>query len=91
MKVDLIIGGVDSDSNEEANFLSKKKFSRMIEDTVKRNSLSYMDAVIHLCQENMIEVEDVKKYLSTSIKQRIEMEAMNLNFLDKGNSKSLSE
>lgn len=91
MKVDLIIGGVDSDSNEEANFLSKKKFSRMIEDTVKRNSLSYMDAVIHLCLENTIEVEDVKKYLSTSIKQRIEMEAMKLNYLDKGNSKSLSE
>lgn len=90
MKVDLIVGGVDSNDGE-ANFLNKKKFSRMIEDTVKKKSLSYMDAVIHLCDDNSIEIDDVKKYLSTSIKERIEMEAMNLNYLDKGDSKTLPE
>lgn len=61
----------------------------MIEDTVKKRNLSYMDAVIYLCEDNLIEIDDVKKYLSTSIKERIEMEAMNLNYLEKGDSKSL--
>ena len=42
-----------------------------------------MDAVICLCEENTIEVEDVKKYISTSIKEKIELEAMNFNFLPK--------
>jgi hypothetical protein len=81
MKVDMIMGGVDS--SDTASFLSKKKFSKMIEDTVRQKVMTYMDAVIYLCEENTIEVEDVKKYISTSIKEKIELEAMNLNFLPK--------
>ncbi len=63
--------------------MSKKKFTRMVEDTVKKKSLTYMDAVVHLCDDNQLEIEDVKKYIATSIKEKIEMEAMNLNYLDK--------
>jgi len=85
LKVDFIQGGADSptDEKEESNFLSKKRFSKMIEDTVRKMSMSYMDAVVYLCEENTIEIDDVKKYLSPSIKDRIETEAMNLNFLEK--------
>ena len=82
MKVDMILGGVDS-SDDTTSFLAKKKFSKMIEDTVRQKIMSYMDAVVYLCEENTIEIEDVKKYLSTSIKEKIELEAMNLNFLPK--------
>ena len=84
MKVDFIQGGSDApEEKEESNFLSKKRFSKMVEDTVRKMSMSYMDAVVYLCDENTIEVEDVSKYLSPSIKERIEAEAMNLNFLEK--------
>jgi hypothetical protein len=85
MKVDFIQGGADSptDEKEESNFLNKKMFSKLIEDTVRKMSMSYMDAVVYLCEEMTIEIEDVKKYLSVSIKERIEAEAMNLNFLEK--------
>ena len=82
MKVDLIVGGTDS-GEEESNFLSKKKFTKMVEDAVRKKSLSYMDAVVYLCDDNQLEIEDVKKYISTSIKEKIEMEAMNLNYLEK--------
>lgn len=85
MKVDFIQGGADSPTEEkqESNFLSKKRFSKMVEDTVRKMSMSYMDAVVYLCDENTIEIDDVKKYLSVSIKERIEGEAMNLNYLEK--------
>lgn len=72
--------------SSENNFLSKKKFTKMIETVVKTKSLSYMDAVIYLCDENNMELEDVKKFISLNIKERIEAEAMNLNFLPKGNT-----
>jgi len=81
-KVDMIMGGVDS-SEDESNFINKKKFTRMTEDTVRTKSMSYMDAVVYLCEENNLEIEDVKKYITTSIKEKIELEAMNLNFLAK--------
>jgi len=74
---------MDSSQN---NFLSKKKFTKMIETTVRTKGLTYMDAVVHLCDENSIELEDVKKFISLNIKERIEAEAMNLNFLPKGNT-----
>lgn len=74
---------MDSSQN---NFLSKKKFTKMIETTVRTKGLTYMDAVVHLCDENSIELEDVKKFVSLNIKERIEAEAMNLNFLPKGNT-----
>jgi tryptophanyl-tRNA synthetase len=85
LKVDFVQGGADSptDEKEESNFLSKKRFSKMVEDNVRKMSMSYMDSVVYLCEENTIEIDDVKKYLSSSIKDRIESEAMNLNFLEK--------
>lgn len=82
-KVDMILGGVDS-SEDESNFMNKKKFTRMVEDTVRTKSMSYMDTVVYLCEVNNLEIEDVKKYIALSIKEKIELEAMNLNFLDKG-------
>ena len=74
------------EDSEETNFLTKKRFSKMVEGTVRNKRMSYMDAVVYLCEDNNIELEDVKKFLSPSIKDRIEAEAMGLNFLPKGNT-----
>tara|TARA_R110000868_G_scaffold30953_4_gene113894 strand:+ start:6654 stop:6884 length:231 start_codon:yes stop_codon:yes gene_type:complete len=65
--------------------LTKQKFTRMIEDTVQSHRLSYMDAIIHLCEKNNMEIEDIKKYISDPIKEKVEAEASKLNFLPRGN------
>ena len=70
----------------EDNFLTKSKFTKLIESTVSELKISYMDAVLHLCDKNDIEPEDVKKFISPIIRDKIEAEAMNLNFLPKQNS-----
>ena len=85
MKVDFQMGGVDS-SQEESNFMNKKKFTKMVEDCVRTKSMTYMDTVVYLCEQNNLEIEDVKKYIAISIKEKIEVEAMKLNFLEKGGS-----
>ena len=64
--------------------MTKSKFTAMIKDTVERGNMSYMDAVIHLCEINKLELEDVKKFISEPIKEKLEAEAMELNFLPKG-------
>jgi hypothetical protein len=45
--------------------------------------MNYIDAVVYLCEDNNLEIEDIKKYIAISIKEKIELEAMNLNFLEK--------
>ena len=70
----------------EDQFLTKSKFTKLIEKTVSELGINYMDAILHLCEKNNIEPEDVKKFISPIIRDKIEAEAMNLNFLPKQNS-----
>ena len=70
----------------EEKFLSKSKFSKLIEKTVTDLSLGYMEAILLVCEQNNIEPEDVKKFVSPIIKDKLEAEAMGLNLLPKINS-----
>jgi len=66
--------------------LTKNKFTKMVEDTVRVKRLSYIDAIVHLSEQHNIEMEDIRKYISLSIKNKLEVEAQNLNFMPKGNT-----
>lgn len=67
-------------------FLNKKSFSDLIEVTVFTTELNYMDSIIHICEKHTVELEDVKRYLSKSILEHVEAEAMSLSFLPKVNT-----
>ena len=58
----------------------------MIEEAVVQKKLSYMDAILDICEKNNIEPEDVRKFVSPIIKDKLEAEAMSLNLLPKTNS-----
>jgi len=68
------------------NFLTKKTFSQTVESLVRESRLSYIESVVELCERENIDPEDVKKYLSDSIKEHIEAEARGLNYLPKQNT-----
>ena len=70
----------------EEQFLTKSKFTKLIEGTVADMKIPYMDAILHVCDKNNIEPEDVRKFISPIIKDKLEAEAMDLNFLPKKNS-----
>ena len=74
------------DEATEEKFLTKKSFSAMIESFVFQNRMSYMDSIVHLCEKNGLELEDIKKYLSLTIVEHLESEARQLNFLPKQNT-----
>ena len=67
----------------EEQFLSKSKFTKLIEATVADLKIPYMDAIIKVCETNNIEIEDIRKFISPVIKDKLEAEAMDLNFLPK--------
>ena len=60
------------------------KFSIAIEGVRKETDLSYMDSIIHYCRENSIELNIVGDLVTANLREKVEAEARNLNFLTKG-------
>ena len=54
-----------------------------IEQIVKDTELSYMEAVLDYAEKSEIEPEAMAKMLNQSVKDKIEVEAQNLNMLKK--------
>ena len=58
-----------------------KTFCMKIEDIVKEKSISHMDAVLWYCEQEGLEVEGISPLISKALKQKIEANARELNFL----------
>ena len=52
-----------------------------IEKIVVEEGFNYIDAIVHYCQENNIEVESVSKLISKPLKERLKWDATRLNFM----------
>ena len=63
--------------------LNREKFSIIVEQIVKEKQISYMDAIVWWCEENEFDIQDVNKLISPLIKEKIKVEAEDLNFLPK--------
>ena len=53
---------------EELEFMTKSKFSKIVESVVLEKNMSYIDAVIYVCELNNIEIEDSRKYISNVLR-----------------------
>ena len=56
-------------------FRDSNEFSLYIEEQVKLNKTSYMEAVINYCDENDIEPEAIKKLINQQLRDRIRCDA----------------
>lgn len=59
--------------------LTKEKFSLIIEELVRDAKLSYVDAIVHWCETNDMEVETAAKLVSPLIKEKMMRECIDLN------------
>lgn len=64
-------------------FDNSREFSLYIEKIVKEKRISHMDAVLHYCKENFIEPEDIKKLINKSLRDKIKVNATELNYFPK--------
>jgi len=77
------------EENIEDIVLTKKRFSKMVEDCISDYpDMTYMDAILHICEERTIDPMDVSKLISPVIREKIEVEAMSSNLV-KGGGNSL--
>jgi hypothetical protein len=74
----------------ENKFFCPSRFAQEIEKIVTEEvGTSYIDAIIHFCELNSIDLESVPKLLSKPLKEKIRCEAMELNFLKKSSRAKL--
>ena len=74
----------------ENKFFCPARFTQEIESLVQETkSMTYIDAIIHFCEKNGIDVEFVPKLITKPLKEKIKYEAMELNFLKKSSRAKL--
>ena len=68
----------------EKKFFCPTKFAQEIETLVlENNDMNYIDAIVHFCDKNSIDVESVPKLISKPLKDKIKRDAQELNFMKK--------
>ena len=66
----------------ENKFYCAKKFTEAIEILAhEKEGMSYVDAIVHFCEQNNIDVESVPKLITKPLKEKLKGEAMELNLL----------
>ena len=65
----------------ESKFLTPSKFSLEIEKIVVEERLNYIDAIVHYCEINELEVDSVTKLVSKPLKEKLKWDATRLNFM----------
>ena len=74
----------------KSKFFSSAGFAQEIETLVQVNeNMNYIDAIIHFCEQNSIDIESVPKLIPKPLKEKIKYEAQELNFLKKSSRAKL--
>ena len=58
-------------------------FMENIENLVQKTNMTYIDAVMHYCEENKLEPETAGKMIGGKLKQNIQDEAENLHLIQR--------
>ena len=66
----------------ESKFFCPSRFAQEIESLVLHTEgMNYIDAIVHFCEQNNIDVESVPKLISKPLKEKIKCDAQQLNFM----------
>jgi hypothetical protein len=64
---------------------NKKEFSQEIENYKKKNSCTYIEAILALCEIHDIEPDTIGKLIEKPIKEKVDYEGQKLNLRPKKN------
>ena len=68
----------------ESKFFCPARFAEEIEKLVLANKeMNYIDAIVHFCEQNSLDLESVPKLISKPLKEKIKCDALELNFMKK--------
>lgn len=62
-------------------FEDSNSFSMYIEQIVKEKKCTHLEAVLKYCEENYIDPQDIKSLIGKALKQKIEANFIEMNYL----------
>ena len=66
----------------ESKFFCPARFAEEIETLVLENKeMNYIDAIVHFCEQNSIELDTINKLVSKPLKEKLKFDAQRLNFM----------
>ena len=66
----------------ESKFFCPTRFAEEIEKLVLINKdMNYIDAIVHFCEQNSLDLESVPKLISKPLIEKIKCDALELNFM----------
>jgi hypothetical protein len=64
-------------------FKTANEFSMHIENVAQQNKQSYLDAILDFCNKHMIDPEEIASKVNKSLKDKLEHDFRELNYLPK--------
>ena len=64
-------------------FKTTNEFALYIDSIVAEKNISHMDAVLLYCEQNFIDPEDISSMINKNLKQKIELNMIEMNLLPK--------
>jgi hypothetical protein len=64
-------------------FETANDFSMFIETIASEQNIAVVDALLNYCEDNYIEPEEVSKLVNKSLKDKLELNFIDMNFLPK--------
>jgi hypothetical protein len=71
--------------NEILELMDKDKFTNLVEGHIQQYKAGPIEAIVTVCEENSLEVEEVGRLLSPSLLSKLEAEAMDKNYIPRTN------
>jgi hypothetical protein len=65
------------------DFLTEEKFLAKIEELTRLGKMNYLEAVLHFCEDNEVDVEDVKSLIGKSLAERLRYDAVENGYFKK--------
>ena len=63
--------------------MTPKQFALLIEGRVSEKKITHMDAILDYCEEKKIDPSEVKQLINRNLKEKVKVNAEDLNFLPK--------
>ena len=63
--------------------ITPKKFAIIVDELVRTKHLTHMEAIIYYCEQNLIEPDNITKWIDRSLKEKLQADAEALHYLPK--------